>query len=131
MENPKKIIFKFKNKNRRIQHACYIFLGSLVTDNIKNILEKIKEKNLYDTLISISKKDVKILEEKYGIYWYKNFFNFYHLEYEFRKIIIIIVEFNGFTGELLVRMILSTTLDFQIFLLTRLVHYSMKYFINY
>ena len=87
MENPKKIIFKFKNKNRRIQYNCYIFLGSLVENNIKNILEKIKDKNLFDTLVSISKKDNKLLSEKYGIYWYKFFFNFSHLEYEFRKII--------------------------------------------
>ena len=87
MENPKKIIFKFKNKNRRVQYNCYIFLGSLVSNNIRNILEKIKEKNLYDSFLSISKKDLKVLEEKYGQFWYKFFFNFAHLEYEFKKIL--------------------------------------------
>ena len=87
MENPKKIIFKFKNKNRRIQYNCYIFLGSLVDNKTKSILEKIKDLSLFDSLLKLSKKDVKILEEKYTIYWYKYFFNFYHLEFEFKKIL--------------------------------------------
>ena len=87
MENPKKIILKFKNKNRRIQYNTYIFLGPLVGEKIRTILNKIKEKNLFDSLTSLTKKEIKILTEKYGDKWYKNFFNFYHLEYEFKKIL--------------------------------------------
>ena len=87
MQNPKKIIFKFKNKNRRIQYNCYIFLGSLVDNNIKKILEKIKDLSLFDSLIKITKKENIKLSDKYGKYWYKYFFNFYHLESEFKKIL--------------------------------------------
>ena len=49
MNNPIKIIHKFKNNNRRNQYIVYIFIGSLIDDNIDNILDSIKKKNLYET----------------------------------------------------------------------------------
>ena len=30
MEDPIKVIHRFKNNNRKIQYMCYIFVGSLV-----------------------------------------------------------------------------------------------------
>ena len=44
MNNPIKVIHKFKNNNRRIQYIVYIFVGSLISDDIKNILNDIKKK---------------------------------------------------------------------------------------
>ena len=62
MNNPIKIIHKFKNNNRRIQYIQYIFIGSLVDDKVYNILKTIKNKNLYDTLDFLNKNKLKILE---------------------------------------------------------------------
>lgn len=78
MDDPIKIIWKYKNKNRRTQYHTYIYIGP-VAKNIMQILEKIKDENLYNTLVKLSKTDIKILEEKYGEYWYNKFFNTYHL----------------------------------------------------
>jgi hypothetical protein len=87
MENPKKIILKFKNKNRRTQYNCYIFLGPLISEKIRDILKKIEDKSFFDTIILLKKHEIKTLSEKYSEFWYKFFFNFYHLEFEFKKIL--------------------------------------------
>jgi len=86
MNNPKKIIFKFKNKNRRIQYHTYIYIGPLLQNNNRKIIESFKDKTFYETLIGIKKKEIKILTDIYSQYWYKYFFNFYHLEHEISKI---------------------------------------------
>ena len=52
MNNPVKIIYKYKNNKNRIQYQLYIFIGSLVDSNIVKILNKIKNLNFYDTLIN-------------------------------------------------------------------------------
>ncbi len=80
MNNPIKIIHKFKNNNRRVQYIQYIFLGSLVNDDVYNILKAIKNKNLFDTLNFLNKNKLKILEENYGEFWYTYFFNTYHIQ---------------------------------------------------
>ena len=80
MNNPIKIIHKFKNNNRRVQYIQYIFIGSLVDDNVYNILKTIKNKTLYDTLDFLNKNKLKILEDYYGEYWYTYFFNTYHIK---------------------------------------------------
>ena len=41
MKDPIKIIHKFKNNNRRIQYKVFIFIGSLVPDEIIKILTNI------------------------------------------------------------------------------------------
>ena len=79
MNNPIKVIHKFKNNNRRIQYIVYIFLGSLISDDIKNILNDIKKKDFYDTLNYLSKIKVNLLESYYGEKWYIYLFNKYHI----------------------------------------------------
>ena len=44
MDNPIKIIHKFKNNNRRNQFITYIFVGPLVDNDLENIFENIKIK---------------------------------------------------------------------------------------
>ena len=46
MNQPVKIIWKFKNSNRRIQYNVYVFVGD-VSKNIISILQKIKNLNLF------------------------------------------------------------------------------------
>jgi len=80
MNNPIKIIHKFKNNNRRIQYIVYVYIGNLVNENILNILENIKNKNLYDTLNLLSKNKLEEISQYYGEYWYNCFFNTYHIK---------------------------------------------------
>ena len=87
MDNPIKIIHKFKNNNRRNQFIVYIFVGSLISDELENIFESIKDKSLYDTLNNLSKNKIDLLQEKYGEYWYKFFFNKYHIKKQINDIV--------------------------------------------
>ena len=80
MKDPIKIIHKFKNNNRRIQYKTYIFIGSLVDDYVLKILNSIKKRNFYESLIFLNKKQYKKLEEYYGKKWYTFFFNKHHLQ---------------------------------------------------
>jgi hypothetical protein len=80
MSDPIKIIWKYKNNNNRIQYNTYIFVGKLVPEKIKTILEKIKNYNFYDTLINLANgNDYKELTTFYGEKWYTYFFNVYHI----------------------------------------------------
>ncbi|ARF11092.1 hypothetical protein Hokovirus_4_66 [Hokovirus HKV1] len=85
MNEPIKIIFRYKNNNRHIQHHTYIYVGN-VNDKIYKILEHIKDLSFIDTLIEIDKSKYSELEKYYGIKWYKYFFNSYHLNYCIGKI---------------------------------------------
>ncbi|CAH6421508.1 VETF early transcription factor large subunit [uncultured virus] len=78
MEDPTKIIFKYKNNNHRIQYQIYIFIGE-VEDKIFKILKNIQDKTLLDSLLSLNKNDYQLMETRYGIFWYKKFFNTYHI----------------------------------------------------
>ena len=62
MDNPIKIIHKFKNNNRRNQYIIYIFVGSLIDNEIENIFENIKDKSFYDTLNNLSKNKIDLLQ---------------------------------------------------------------------
>ena len=42
MNDPIKLIYKYKNLNKRIQYQLFIFLGYKISNDIKTILEKIK-----------------------------------------------------------------------------------------
>jgi len=75
---PIKIIWKYKNNNRRIQYNTYIYIGK-VSKEIKNALNKIKDWSLYETFIKLTNQEYKILEKAYGEFWYKSFFNTYHI----------------------------------------------------
>ena len=78
MKEPIKIIWKYKNENRRIQYNMYIFIGN-VSNDIKKILESITELTLYETFIKIDKVNYVKLEKFYGEKWYLHFFNTYHI----------------------------------------------------
>ena len=100
MNNPIKIINKFKNNNRRIQYIQYIFIGSLVDDKVYNILKTIKNKNLYDTLDFLNKNKLKILEDYYGDFWYTYFFNTYHIKAQKNLILKSSAKKTSITGKL-------------------------------
>ena len=82
MENPIKIIHKFKNNNRRIQYKIFIFIGSLVKDNVMKILKLIEDKDFITSLTVLSAKEILQLESTYGKKWYEIFFTSYHINYQ-------------------------------------------------
>ena len=71
--NPIKIIFKYKNNNRRTQYQVYIFVGPYA-EPIAKTLNKFKDLNFFDTLIQLSMKDIKELDDMYGDKWFYKFF---------------------------------------------------------
>lgn len=79
MNDPVKIIWKYKNNNRRIQYNTYIFIGNLVPRGLQEILNKIADLKFYDTMIKLHKDEHKKLEDFYGSEWYLKFFNIYHI----------------------------------------------------
>lgn len=79
MNDPMKIIHKYKNNNGRIQYHIHIFLGDIVDDNCMKILHKIQNLDFYSSLTSIDVRDREIIVKNYGEYWYENFFNSYHI----------------------------------------------------
>lgn len=81
MDDPIKIIHKYKNNNRRIQYHIHIFLGDIVDETCMRILRKIKEMDLYTALISVDDRERAILEKNYGAFWYEKFFNSHHIHY--------------------------------------------------
>jgi len=76
---PCKIIYRYRNDNRKFQYAYYIFMGN-VPNNIKRITTKISNLNLIDTLLQLSPDEITILENFYDIYWYENFFISDHIK---------------------------------------------------
>ena len=79
MKDPIKIIHKFKNNNRRTQYKVYIFIGSLIPNDIYKLLESIKDKDFYTSLNTISIADHNKLVNFYGEFWYEKIFISYHL----------------------------------------------------
>jgi len=61
---PIKIIYKYKNINRKNQYITYIYVGEM-GKKYKDILSKIENLNLYDSL--------------FGDLWMTKFFNIYHI----------------------------------------------------
>jgi len=78
--DPIKVIWKYKNENRRTQYNTYIFVGNM-RDDIMKILEKIKNMNLFTMFTSLSKQEYEKMEKVYGNFWYKKFYNMYHIYY--------------------------------------------------
>lgn len=78
MNEPIKVIWKYKNNNRKIHYNLYIFVGNVSTE-IKKVLEKIKNLTLIDTFKTITKDQIKTMEIMYGSQWYTYFFNIHHL----------------------------------------------------
>lgn len=87
MDNPVKIIHKYKNLNRKVQYNVLIFVGNLLSDNIVKILKKIKDKNLFDTLIELNERELNLMIKAYGQKWYTYFFIDKHIKYIFDTVI--------------------------------------------
>ena len=79
MDDPVKIIHKYKNNNGRIQYHIHIFLGDLIDENCMKILRKIIDFDLYSSLTNLEDREIDILEKNYGEFWYEKFFNSYHI----------------------------------------------------
>jgi len=86
MKDPIKIIHKFKNNNRRIQYKIYIYLGSILPDEIISCIELIKNKDFFNSLVILSNKQFNLLNEYYGEKWYEKFFITYHLKQQIKNI---------------------------------------------
>ena len=76
---PYKIIYKYRNANRKFQYFYYIFLGSQ-PNNIKKIIVKFTNLTFFETLLELSPDEIEILEKHYDEYWYENFFINEHLK---------------------------------------------------
>merc|ERR1712196_51346 len=87
MDDPIKLIYKFKNNNNRIQYHLFIFIGFIIDDKIKKILNKIKEMDFYQVLTELSKDDYKELIKFYGNKWIFKFFIKDHINHNINLII--------------------------------------------
>ena len=67
MEDPVKIVWKFTNKHHKIQYVNCIFLGQLGVKHRK-ILEKVKNLDFYNTLITVTPSEIAQMERHYGEY---------------------------------------------------------------
>jgi hypothetical protein len=81
MEDPIKIIHKYKNNNEKIQYHVYVFVGNLVSKNVLKILDKIAPMDLYDALVSLEASEYDLLIRDYGEYWYEKFYINYHIDF--------------------------------------------------
>jgi hypothetical protein len=86
MRDPIKIIHKFKNNNKRIQYKVYIFIGSLLSEEIIKILKIIENKDFFNSLLILNNKQIKTIEEYYGEYWYQKLFISHHLKSQIKQI---------------------------------------------
>lgn len=73
MSNPIKVIHKYTNNNAKTQYNVMIYIGE-VEDNVMTILNKITDLDLYQTWMTLTKKEIKVLTDKYGEQYYKYFF---------------------------------------------------------
>jgi hypothetical protein len=81
MEDPIKIIHKYKNTNEKIQYHVYIFIGNLVSKNVLKILDKITNMDLYDALINLDQVEYELITRDYGEFWYEKFYISYHVDF--------------------------------------------------
>lgn len=80
METPYKVIHVVKNALRKRQYHMYIFLGSLVSPQVKKILDKIRDLDLFETWSKLSLSETQSLQESYGEFWYHSFYHSDHIE---------------------------------------------------
>ncbi len=78
MDDPIKIILKYKNDNQRTHYNIYIFIGD-VPKKVHKVLLEIQNLNLYDCFVKLSNEDLLTLTKFYGDFWYKKIFNTYHI----------------------------------------------------
>ena len=80
MEDPIKLIYKYKNINNRVQYQLFIFVGFLLEPSTIKIINKIKDLNFYDSIIELNDRDYKLIEQFYGDKWYNKFFINVHIQ---------------------------------------------------
>lgn len=81
MNDPMKIIHKYKNNNRHVQYHIHIFVGDIIGKKYKDVLNKIQNMDLYRALTELTVRDTDLMTGKYGDYWYEKFFNSYHIDF--------------------------------------------------
>lgn len=81
MNDPMKIIHKYKNNNGRIQYHMYIFIGDIIDKHGMNVLEKIKDMDMHTALMAISESEINVLTKMYGEFWYEKLFNSHHIQF--------------------------------------------------
>lgn len=87
MNDPIKVIYKYKNDNNKIQYQYYIFVGPLIPQNLRKIFTKIEKLNFFTTIITLSDKEINQLEKFYGENWYSFFFLSEHLTFSIDSIV--------------------------------------------
>ena len=87
MNNPIKVIHRYNNLNKNVQYNILIFVGNLLNSSVIKILNKIKNKNFFETLTELNSNEINELLKTYGEYWYKNFFIYKHITYMIEKVI--------------------------------------------
>jgi hypothetical protein len=79
---PYKVLWRYKNRNERIQYNMYIFAGN-VDKRVKKVLERITELSLYDTLVALDDKERHLVESIWGEEWFRYLFPTAHIESTF------------------------------------------------
>ena len=67
LSKPFKIIYRYRNNNRKFQYHYYIFLGN-VPNNIRRIVSKITDLSFFQTLKELSPDEITSLENYYDSY---------------------------------------------------------------
>ena len=75
---PIKVIYQTRNNNNKKIYNMYIYVGELGL-KYKDIFNKIKELDIYNTLLKVSKDENSRLVKGFGEYWVIKFFNKYHV----------------------------------------------------
>jgi len=83
--DPIKVIFKYKNNNRKNQYQTYIFVGT-IGRRYEKIFSRIEKLSLYETLKEITLEEEKSLTNGFGDNWIQKFFNIYHISEFVNKI---------------------------------------------
>ncbi|MBP5407582.1 MAG: hypothetical protein J6Y42_00395, partial [Bacilli bacterium] len=128
---PIKILFKAKNNQGQYQQYNYIFVGT-PPNKIKEILIKIKDLDLYNSLKQLTKEELESLENYYGKLWYKYFFTYEYLEnhlapdsphYDFIKSKINIIEYETIKKNLTYRTFgINYLNDFNMHIMSKLLN---------
>ena len=64
----------------------FVYVGFLISEDLKKLLVKIEKLNFFDTLMKISLKELQLLESSYGESWYFKLFVTENLRQSFNLI---------------------------------------------
>jgi len=82
---PIKIIYQYRNNNRKIEYDIFVYVG-IIGARYKSILERIKDLDIYGTLKEITIDEERKLSRIFGEFWIAKFFNKYHISSFINKI---------------------------------------------